>query len=72
MAAIVCVSRTDFPFMPVLFVSIGRQPVDSLQIHWLDLIDVPFVSFPSRNPRGVATKYELSSTVLQRAQLVIL
>ncbi|EFX61788.1 hypothetical protein DAPPUDRAFT_120957, partial [Daphnia pulex] len=31
------------------------QPVGSLQIHWLDLIDVPFVSFPFRNPRGVAT-----------------
>ncbi len=55
LAAIVFVSRPDLPFVPVLFVSIGRQPVGSLQIHWLDLIDVLFVSFPFRNPRGVAT-----------------
>ncbi|EFX81257.1 hypothetical protein DAPPUDRAFT_102662 [Daphnia pulex] len=38
----------------------GGQPVGSLQIHWLDLIDVPFVSFPFRNPRA-----DKNSTVVE-------
>jgi hypothetical protein len=36
LATIVCVSRTDFPFVPVLLVFI-----------WLYLIDIPFVFFRS-------------------------
>ena len=55
LAAIVCVSRPDFPFVPVLFMFIGRQPVDWFTNTLALLTDVPFVSFPFRNPRGVET-----------------
>jgi hypothetical protein len=50
-----CVSRSNIPIVPVSFVFIGRQPVDDFTNTSALLTDVTFVSFPFRNPCGVAT-----------------
>ncbi len=44
-----------FSYCAVSFVFIGKQPVDDYTNTSALLTDVPFVSFPFRNPRGVAT-----------------